>query len=87
MMKRPDAERTSRIGSFAVLTGQGCKDPDYVMYKLGDTVTFEESGGLKDKDTCWNPAKRITQPCLKQNAPVIPVVLAIFRGSTAAISP
>ena len=42
----------------AVLTGAGCKDPDYVMYKLGDTVTFEESGGLKDKDTLLESCKK-----------------------------
>ena len=34
----------------AVLTGAGCKDPDYVM--------FEESGGLKDKDTLLESCKK-----------------------------
>ena len=28
------------------------------MYKLGDTVTFEESGGLKDKDTLLESCKK-----------------------------
>lgn len=42
----------------AVLTGAGCKDPDYVMYKLGDTVEFEENGGLKDKDKLLESCKK-----------------------------
>ena len=42
----------------AVLTGAGCKDPDYVMYKLGDKVEFEENGGLKDKDTLLESCKK-----------------------------
>lgn len=42
----------------AALTGAGCKDPDYVMYKLGDTVEFEETGGLKDKDKLLEACKK-----------------------------
>ena len=42
----------------AVLTAAGCKDPDYVMYKLGDTVEFEENGGLKDKDMLLESCKK-----------------------------
>lgn len=34
----------------AALTGAGCKDPDYLLFKLGDTVEFAEDGSLKDKD-------------------------------------
>lgn len=34
----------------AALAGAGCKDPDYVMFKLGDSVEFADDGSLKDKD-------------------------------------
>jgi len=34
----------------AALTGAGCKDTDYVMWKLGQSVEFSEDGSLKDQD-------------------------------------
>ena len=30
----------------SVLTKAGCKDTDYVMYKLGDNVEFDENGAV-----------------------------------------
>ena len=41
----------------AALTGAGCKDPDYLMFKLGDTAAFEEDGRLKDQENFLNAAK------------------------------
>lgn len=41
----------------AALTGAGCKDPDYLMFKLGDTVAFEEDGKLKDQENFLSAAK------------------------------
>lgn len=34
----------------AALKEAGCKDPDYVLYKLGNGVEFAEDGSLKDKE-------------------------------------
>lgn len=40
------------------LTGAGCKDPDYLMYKLADKVAFAEDGSLKDKDSLLESCKK-----------------------------
>lgn len=42
----------------AALTGAGCKDPDYLLFKLGDTVEFAEDGSLKDKDGLLEACKK-----------------------------
>lgn len=42
----------------AALTGAGCKDPDYLLFKLGDTVEFAEDGSLKDKDGLLESCKK-----------------------------
>lgn len=42
----------------AALTGAGCKDPDYLLFKLGDTVEFAEDGSLKDKDGLLETCKK-----------------------------
>lgn len=34
----------------SALSGAGCKDLDYVLFKLGDKAEFDESDELKDKD-------------------------------------
>lgn len=35
----------------AALSGAGCKDTDYVMWKLGQSVEFAEDGNIKDVDS------------------------------------
>lgn len=34
----------------SLLAKEGCTDIDYLLYKLGDTVEFDDKGGVKDKD-------------------------------------
>lgn len=34
----------------SVLVQNGCKDVDYLLYKLGDSVAFDDNGNLKDAD-------------------------------------
>lgn len=42
----------------AALTGAGCKDPDYLMFKLADKAEFSEDGSLKDKDSLLESCKK-----------------------------
>lgn len=42
----------------AALTSAGCKDPDYVIYKLGGKVEFAEDGTLKDRDGLLETCKK-----------------------------
>lgn len=42
----------------AALTGAGCKDPDYLMFKLGDKVKFAEDGSLENKDELLESCKK-----------------------------
>lgn len=42
----------------AFLTGSGCKDPDYLMFKLADKAEFSEDGSLKDKDSLLESCKK-----------------------------
>ena len=50
------AEKTARVKDRqhwalqSALQESGCKDPEYIMWKLGDSVEFVDSGDLKDKD-------------------------------------
>ena len=39
------------------LQESGCKDVDYIIYKLGDTVQFAEDGTLKNKDDVLSQCK------------------------------
>ena len=34
----------------SILVAEGCTDTDYVMYKLGDSVEFDEKGSVKDAE-------------------------------------
>lgn len=34
-----------------LLQKEGCKDVDYLLYKLGDTVEFDEKGAVKDAES------------------------------------
>ena len=34
----------------SILTGAGCTDVDYLLYKLGNTVEYEEDGSVKNQD-------------------------------------
>ena len=34
-----------------LLQKEGCKDMDYLLYKLGDTVEFDEKGAVKDAES------------------------------------
>lgn len=40
-----------------VLAKAGCKDTDYVMYKLSDSVEFDENGAVKDPETLVSTVK------------------------------
>lgn len=42
----------------ATLTGAGCKDPDYLIFKLGGKVKFAEDGSLEDKDALLESCKK-----------------------------
>lgn len=54
----------------SVLAKAGCKDTDYVMYKLGDNVEFDENGAVKDPEAFISSVKETyasqfeaEQPC------------------------
>ena len=52
--------RAKDMRGFALksaLSGAGCKDVDYVLYKLGDKVEFDENNQLKDSDAVLKQAK------------------------------
>lgn len=34
----------------SLLLKEGCTDADYLLYKLGDTVEFDDEGGIKDSE-------------------------------------
>jgi hypothetical protein len=42
----------------SALTAAGCKDTDYIMFKLGDTVEFADDGSLKDSDALLESCKK-----------------------------
>lgn len=42
----------------SALTAAGCKDTDYIMFKLGDTVKFADDGSLKDSDALLESCKK-----------------------------
>lgn len=52
--------RAKDIQGFALksaLSGAGCRDVDYVLYKLGGKVEFDENNQLKDADAVLKRAK------------------------------
>lgn len=52
--------RAKDIQGFALksmLAGAGCKDVDYVLYKLGGNVEFDGNNQLKDADAVLKQAK------------------------------
>lgn len=57
LQKQLNDERNGRIKDRkefalkALLTQSGCKDIDYVLYKLGDSVEFDEKGEIKDAES------------------------------------
>lgn len=64
LQKDLNAEKEGRIKDrqkwnlTAALSSAGCKDVDYLLYKLGDTVEFEQDGSLKDKDQLLETVKQ-----------------------------
>lgn len=42
----------------ALLTGAGCTDVDYLLYKLGSTVEYEEDGSVKNKDVLLESCRK-----------------------------
>lgn len=64
LQRQLDDERTGRKKDRqgwnlkAALAETGCKDPEYVMFKLGDTVEFADDGSLKDKDALIEKCKQ-----------------------------
>lgn len=59
-----DAEKSGRTKDRqewnlkAALSSANCKDADYVMFKLGNTVEFADDGSLKDKDKLLENCKK-----------------------------
>lgn len=41
-----------------LFSSAGCKDIDYLLYKLGDKVEFEEDGTVKNKDNLLEQCKK-----------------------------
>lgn len=64
LQKALDAEKEGRRKDrqkwnlTAALSSAGCKDVDYLLYKLGDTVEFEQDGSIKDKDQLLETVKQ-----------------------------
>lgn len=56
LQRQLEEERAGRIKDRqewslkAALTETGCKDPEYVIFKLGASAEFADDGSLKDKD-------------------------------------
>lgn len=42
----------------AALTGAGCTDVDYLLYKLGKTVEYEEDGSVKNQDALLESCRK-----------------------------
>lgn len=42
----------------SLFSSAGCKDIDYLLYKLGDKVQFDENGAVKDKDNLLETCKK-----------------------------
>lgn len=63
LQKQLNDERNGRIKDrkeFALkslLSQNDCKDIDYVLYKLGDSVEFDEKGEIKDAESFVNRTK------------------------------
>lgn len=57
----------------AVLAGAGCTDVDYLLYKLGDTVEYEEDGNVKNQDA-------LLESCRKDYAAQFPTQQAMGTG-------
>ena len=59
----------------AILTGAGCTDVDYLLYKLGGTVEYEEDGSVKNQDA-------LLESCRKDYAAQFPAQQAMGTGGT-----
>ena len=59
----------------AALTGAGCTDVDYLLYKLGETVEYEEDGSVKNQDA-------LLESCRKDYAAQFPTQQAMGTGGT-----
>lgn len=57
----------------AALTGAGCTDVDYLLYKLGDTVEYEEDGTVKNQDA-------LLESCRKDYSAQFPTQQAMGTG-------
>lgn len=57
----------------AALTGAGCTDVDYFLYKLGSTVEYKEDGTLKD-------GEGLLESCRKNYAAQFPTQQAMGTG-------
>lgn len=57
----------------AALTGAGCTDVDYLLYKLGSTVEYKEDGTLKDGEA-------LLESCRKNYAAQFPTQQAMGTG-------
>ena len=59
----------------AALTGAGCTDVDYLLYKLGDTVEYDDDGSVKNQDA-------LLESCRKDYAAQFPTQQAMGTGGT-----
>lgn len=59
----------------AALTGAGCTDVDYLLYKLGDTVEYDDDGSVKNQDV-------LLESCRKDYAAQFPTQQAMGTGGT-----
>lgn len=57
----------------AVLAGAGCTDVDYLLYKLGNTVEYEEDGSVKNQDA-------LLESCRKDYSAQFPTQQAMGTG-------
>lgn len=59
----------------AALMGAGCTDVDYLLYKLGDTVEYDDDGSVKNQDA-------LLESCRKDYAAQFPTQQAMGTGGT-----
>lgn len=90
LQKELDDERAGRTKDKqewalrAALTEAKCKDVDYVMYKLGDSVQFGDDNALKDKEAVIKTATESYAAMFEQEQPAGTGGLGNFPRSHSA---
>ena len=89
LQKQLEDERNGRIKDRkefalkALLTQSGCKDIDYVLYKLGDSVEFDEKGEIKDAESFINTTKEAYASQFASADPRSPVLSGVTPAKSA----